>query len=63
MAPLCFAQSALSDGVFRRFPALLYPLVLLCGVYVVVTVFVVRRQFVNRRPVVWRTDDANSSPR
>ena len=63
MAPLCFAQSALSDGIFRRFPALLYPLVLLCGVYVVVTVFVVRRQFVGRGLDVCGTDDANSSPR
>ena len=62
MAPLCFAQSALSDGVFRRFPALLYPLVVLCGVYVVVVVFVVRRQF-GGRTVAVIGDEGNSSPR
>lgn len=62
MAPLCFAQSALSDGIFRRFPALLYPLVVLCGAYVVVVVFVVRRQF-GGRTVATIGDEGNSSPR
>ncbi|MBA4018465.1 MAG: hypothetical protein C0483_14960 [Pirellula sp.] len=63
MAPLCFAQSALSDGIFRRFPELLYPLLVLCGIYVVVTVFLIRRQLVGRRPVAARSDDVNSASR
>lgn len=44
MAPLCFVQSALSDGVFRRFPKLLYPLLALCAVYLVLAVVVLVRQ-------------------
>ena len=44
MAPLCFAQSSLSDDLFRRFPQLIYPLLALCAVYLVVAAFILRRQ-------------------
>ena len=41
MAPLCFAQSWLSDSIFNRWPQLLWPLLILSAAYlIVVTVFV-----------------------
>ena len=40
MAPLCFAQSWLSDSIFHRWPQLIWPL-LACGVlYLIVVVYV-----------------------
>lgn len=40
MAPLCFAQSWLSDSIFHRWPQLIWPL-LVCGiVYLIVVVYV-----------------------
>jgi uncharacterized membrane protein YdjX (TVP38/TMEM64 family) len=41
MAPLCFAQSYLADGLLRAFPLLIYPLVAACGVYALVVIWVV----------------------
>ena len=40
MAPLCWAQAYLADGVLRAIPQLLYPLLALCGIYVVIVVWV-----------------------
>ena len=40
MAPLCFAQSYLAEGLLAAFPFLIYPLVLACGVYALVVVWV-----------------------
>ncbi|MGC3971175.1 MAG: hypothetical protein QM775_28705 [Pirellulales bacterium] len=48
MAPLCFAQAALSDGIFRRFPQLIYPLLGLCAVYILAAVIFAVRQFRKR---------------
>ena len=33
MAPLCWAQAYMADGLLSAFPSLVYPLVALCGVY------------------------------
>jgi uncharacterized membrane protein YdjX (TVP38/TMEM64 family) len=43
MAPLCFAQAYLAENLFQAFPSLLYPLLILCAVYLVAVVLVVRR--------------------
>ncbi|MEN6575208.1 MAG: VTT domain-containing protein [Phycisphaerales bacterium] len=43
MAPLCWAQAYLSDGILKAIPQLIYPLMALCGVYVVVAVWIVAR--------------------
>lgn len=43
MAPLCFAQAYLAENLFEAFPGLVYPLLILCGVYLVAVVLVVRR--------------------
>jgi uncharacterized membrane protein YdjX (TVP38/TMEM64 family) len=40
MAPLCFAQSYLADGLLTAFPSLIYPLVVACVVYAVVVIWV-----------------------
>jgi uncharacterized membrane protein YdjX (TVP38/TMEM64 family) len=40
MAPLCFAQSYLADGLLTAFPLLIYPLVVACVVYGLVVVWV-----------------------
>ncbi len=42
MAPLCFAQSYLADGLLSAFPRLLYPLLIACGVYVLLVLWVLR---------------------
>jgi uncharacterized membrane protein YdjX (TVP38/TMEM64 family) len=41
MAPLCFAQSYLADGLLTAFPLLIYPLVAACVVYGLIVVWVV----------------------
>jgi len=41
MAPLCFAQSYLADGLLTAFPLLIYPLVAACVVYGLVVIWVV----------------------
>ena len=43
MAPLCWAQAYLADGILRAIPQLLYPLLVLCAIYVVVVVWIVAR--------------------
>jgi uncharacterized membrane protein YdjX (TVP38/TMEM64 family) len=43
MAPLCWAQAYLADGILRAIPQLLYPLLILCGIYGVVAVWVILR--------------------
>jgi uncharacterized membrane protein YdjX (TVP38/TMEM64 family) len=43
MAPLCYAQSWLSDSLFQRFPTLIYPLLVASLVYLAVVVVILRR--------------------
>lgn len=43
MAPLCFAQSWLSDSIFHKWPQLLWPLMLLGVLYLVVVAVIVAR--------------------
>jgi uncharacterized membrane protein YdjX (TVP38/TMEM64 family) len=45
MAPLCWAQAYLADGILRAIPQLLYPLLILCGIYGVVAVWIVGRLY------------------
>ena len=40
MAPLCFAQSYLADGLLTAFPLLIYPLVVACVAYGVAVIWV-----------------------
>jgi uncharacterized membrane protein YdjX (TVP38/TMEM64 family) len=40
MAPLCFAQSYLADGLLTAFPLLIYPLVAACVVYGLIVIWV-----------------------
>ena len=40
MAPLCYAQSYLAEGLLAAFPSLVYPLVAACVVYAIVVVWV-----------------------
>ncbi|MHC4875312.1 MAG: TVP38/TMEM64 family protein [Planctomycetota bacterium] len=49
MAPLCFAQSYLAEGVMTAIPQLLYPLLFACLVYVVCVCAVLRRLAVSGR--------------
>jgi uncharacterized membrane protein YdjX (TVP38/TMEM64 family) len=42
MAPLCFAQAWLAEGLLAAFPNLIYGLVIACGVYFVIVVWVLR---------------------
>ena len=43
MAPLCFAQAWMADSLLSQFPQLMTPLVVLCGIYVGIVIFVLRR--------------------
>ncbi len=43
MAPLCFAQSWLSDSIFHKWPQLLWPLLVLSAAYLIVVSIVVAR--------------------
>lgn len=43
LAPLCFAQAWLAESLMTAFPALIYPLLIACGVYAICVVLVVRR--------------------
>ncbi len=43
MAPLCWAQAYFADGILRAIPQLLYPLLVLCGIYLVVAVWIIAR--------------------
>lgn len=49
MAPLCFAQSWLSDGIFNKWPQLLWPLLGLAIVYAIVVTVIVAR-LLRRKP-------------
>ena len=51
MAPLCFAQAYLADGLLSAFPQLIYPLLAACAIYAVVVLWVLSNQV--RKP----TDD------
>lgn len=55
MAPLCYAQAWLAEGLMTSFPWLLYPLVILCFIYFVVVVIVVRR-------IVGRSAESHPDP-
>ncbi len=41
MATLCWAQAYLADGILRAIPQLLYPLLILCGIYAVAVVWII----------------------
>ncbi len=43
MAPLCWLQSYLAEGLMEAFPALLYPLLAACVVYALVVVWTLRQ--------------------
>jgi len=43
MAPLCYLQALLSEELFAYFPWLVWPLLVICGIYTAVVVVVVRR--------------------
>ena len=43
MAPLCFAQAYLADGLLTAFPALIYPLLAACAIYAVVVLWVLSK--------------------
>ncbi len=43
MAPLCFAQAWLADGLLTSMPALIYPLIVACVLYLVFVVVVVKK--------------------
>ncbi len=42
MAPLCFAQAYLADELLTSFPQLVYPLLVACGVYVLLVLWVLK---------------------
>jgi len=43
MAPLCFAQAYLAEGIMHRYPWLLYPLMGFCVIYLVVFILILTR--------------------
>ena len=43
MAPLCFAQSWLSDSIFNKWPQLLWPMLILSAGYLIVVTVVIAR--------------------
>jgi uncharacterized membrane protein YdjX (TVP38/TMEM64 family) len=43
MAPLCFLQAYFAEEIFTRFPALIYPLVAVCALYVAYVAWVLAR--------------------
>ena len=45
MAPLCFAQSWLSDGIFSRWPGLIWPLMVAGLLYLAVVAVILSRMF------------------
>jgi uncharacterized membrane protein YdjX (TVP38/TMEM64 family) len=49
MAPLCWIQAYLADGILRAIPQLLYPVMILCGIYAVVVIWVVARLYRRRQ--------------
>jgi uncharacterized membrane protein YdjX (TVP38/TMEM64 family) len=51
MAPLCFAQAYLAEGLLAAFPRLVYPLVAACAVYALVVVWVLTNLLKKIRPM------------
>jgi uncharacterized membrane protein YdjX (TVP38/TMEM64 family) len=49
MAPLCFAQAWLAESLLAAFPQLMYGLVIACGVYFVVVVWILRGVVTNSK--------------
>jgi uncharacterized membrane protein YdjX (TVP38/TMEM64 family) len=43
MAPLCFAQAYLAEGLLTAFPRLIYPLLAVCAVYVLVVLWLLSK--------------------
>ena len=43
MAPLCWAQAYLSEGIMTAIPHLIYPLIALCAIYAAVAVWIIVR--------------------
>lgn len=43
MAPLCFAQAWLAEGLLTAFPQLIYPLIICCLIYLIAVMLVVRK--------------------
>jgi uncharacterized membrane protein YdjX (TVP38/TMEM64 family) len=43
MAPLCFAQAYLAEGLLTAFPILIYPLVAACAIYAFVVLWVLSK--------------------
>jgi len=43
MAPLCWLQSYLAEGLMEAFPALLYPLLVACGIYALAVLWALRQ--------------------
>lgn len=43
MAPLCYAQAWLAEGLMTSFPWLIYPLIAVCAVYLVGVCVIIRR--------------------
>jgi uncharacterized membrane protein YdjX (TVP38/TMEM64 family) len=43
MAPLCFAQAYLAEGILSVFPSLVYPLIAACVVYTVVVLWIMTK--------------------
>lgn len=50
MAPLCYAQAWLAEGLLTSFPWLLYPLAAACVVYFCAVIVVVRRLLIKPTP-------------
>jgi uncharacterized membrane protein YdjX (TVP38/TMEM64 family) len=49
MAPLCWLQSYLAEGLMEAFPALVYPLLAACGIYALAVVWAIRKMM--QKPV------------
>jgi uncharacterized membrane protein YdjX (TVP38/TMEM64 family) len=43
MAPLCFAQAYLAEGLLTAFPLLIYPLLALCAVYLLIAIWLLSK--------------------
>lgn len=43
MAPLCWLQAYLAEGLMEAFPALLYPLLAACGIYALAVIWAIRQ--------------------
>ncbi len=43
MAPLCWLQAYLAEGLMEAFPALLYPLLAACGLYALAVIWAIRQ--------------------